>query len=818
MCTSGYAWVYMLANETTLVRARRDSALRPPNMAQTDPRFSAYKIYSTANSHLHRRSSDSHRADRDAWFKALTETLIVMAAHGALKDCIVIASPGAVLNRIVSQQSRMLRAAHFGAILSYCSESNWRLFIHALMSRHFPPTLQPQRHSPRSTFNNSSSKDRASFESADTIKDGKNTLDLTQRLERKLAEYNASDNVFKRWILEVTSWMISAACLCAVVGIYLRINGKEMVESEGLLTWVNVLGKIASAALIVPTSEALGQLKWNWFHKSRAMWDFEIFDKASRGPWGAIMLLFRTRGRSLAALGALLIVLLLAIDTFLQQVVEYPDRWQLRTDQISAIPRVVRYDPDVSLEYFQGGEAGTYDQALLPIAKNFFYKNGTRPTPFGNGTRPDIPLSCPTSRCTWPLYETLAVCSKCEEVSTHLDIVQTCLNTSIDWTTTWHGPITTEPIPNGTVCGHFLNATSTKPILLSGHVVSTQGNATTTGEVLLTRAIPLTDFHTKQPFYGDGSVQFKDIRNPILDALVASAGGDAESVRRGTKPSVHECVLSWCVQTVNSSYEWGAYSEEIVSQYWHLSSGSTPWPWQYSNIDVDTMDFIYKENITLQPDQPAVSLGRTRYSPSYEVANTTVFSAMAVFDDFFPSYYTIRNGSTIPLLRYKNYFNGPWTRALKGNNWQSPNNLTRYMERFAESFTNSMRSSDSKEMVLGDAYETTKFVSVHWEWLSFPFALLVLSLAFLVSTMIKTSKDTATGTWKTSAMPTLIYGLPEEARGKLAPGSDWNRTQGHSRKVRIRLMPTMGWRVSGQEFLRSPLLPVNKNQPLPGWI
>jgi hypothetical protein len=68
----------------------------------------------------------------------------------------------------------------------------------------------------------------------------------------------------------------------AIIGIYTYLNNKPMAQTGALLTYTNVLGKVASAALIVPTSEALGQLKWDWFSKSRTMLDFEIFDKASR--------------------------------------------------------------------------------------------------------------------------------------------------------------------------------------------------------------------------------------------------------------------------------------------------------------------------------------------------------------------------------------------------------------------------------------------------------------------------------------------------------------------------------------------------------
>jgi hypothetical protein len=219
----------------------------------------------------------------------------------------------------------------------------------------------------------------------------KNSLDFTQRVERKLAEYNASQNFFKRWLFEILSCFISLLCMGAVVVIYIHLADRSIHNAGYLLTYANILGKIASAALIVPTSEALGQLKWNWFHKSKAMWDFEIFDKASRGAWGAVILLFRTKGRSLAALGALLIVLLLAIDTFFQQVVDLPTRWTLDSTA-SILPRTIQYDPNMPIVYREGAEMNINDKDMFLVIEKFSYENGTQPVQFGNGTRPDIPV------------------------------------------------------------------------------------------------------------------------------------------------------------------------------------------------------------------------------------------------------------------------------------------------------------------------------------------------------------------------------------------------------------------------------------------
>jgi len=257
-----------------------------------------------------------------------------------------------------------------------------------------PPLLPVRQHSSNAPHHHCHSQDesKSSDSFGTTVKDNR-SLDFTQRIEKKLAEYNGSQNAFKRWLFEILSWSLSLLCLGAVIGIYVHLKGEPIAnpESGTLLTLANVLGKVASAALIVPTTEALGQLKWNWFHSSKAMWDFEIFDKASRGPWGAVMLLFRTKGRSLAALGALLVVLLLAIDSFLQQVIDFSDRWSLE-GAASTLPITIRYDSGNEQVFREGFSTAISDPDLFHVVEKFSYGNGTQPIPFGNGTRPDIPL------------------------------------------------------------------------------------------------------------------------------------------------------------------------------------------------------------------------------------------------------------------------------------------------------------------------------------------------------------------------------------------------------------------------------------------
>jgi hypothetical protein len=225
------------------------------------------------------------------------------------------------------------------------------------------------------------------------------TPNLAERIEQRLFQYSISGNIVKRWLLEIISWVFSAICMAAVIGVLIKLQDDPLSEwtldkRTGLTlnAYISILSKMAGASLILPVSEALGQLKWSWFQQnSKQMWDFEIFDNASRGPWGSLLLLVRTKGKALAALGAIITLCMMALDPFFQQVVNFPDRWALQNTP-AKVPRIERYEPNGVTVFSEGMVRSTADRDIGLIAQTFFYGNGTQPIPFGNGTRPDIPL------------------------------------------------------------------------------------------------------------------------------------------------------------------------------------------------------------------------------------------------------------------------------------------------------------------------------------------------------------------------------------------------------------------------------------------
>jgi hypothetical protein len=183
--------------------------------------------------------------------------------------------------------------------------------------------------------------------------------------------------------------------------------------------------------------------------------------------------------------------------------------------------------------------------------------------------------SCPTRKYTWPVYETLAVCSQCADISNLL--THTCITSKVDWTSKVKGGFNTvSKLRNRTMCGYLLDVTSPDPILMSGHLVNLTNS--TADEALMTRALPLTTMTGREPLYGNGSINFKHMRNTIIDVLLVSAvDGTVELVYQKRPPSAHECMLSWCVQTIRSSYSLGNYEEEIIQTHLYTTEGSFPW-------------------------------------------------------------------------------------------------------------------------------------------------------------------------------------------------------------------------------------------------
>lgn len=105
-------------------------------------------------------------------------------------------------------------------------------------------------------------------------------------------------SILSRWLWELAASLLALILLLAIVAILVPHDGDEQpdwphVTLGGVVAFI---GTIIAAALAVPVASGLGQLKWGWFERERPLADFDVFDEASRGPWGGSKMLLKHRG------------------------------------------------------------------------------------------------------------------------------------------------------------------------------------------------------------------------------------------------------------------------------------------------------------------------------------------------------------------------------------------------------------------------------------------------------------------------------------------------------------------------------------------
>lgn len=115
------------------------------------------------------------------------------------------------------------------------------------------------------------------------------------------------------WFWEVGGAMLSLLSMTAAVGVLLRIDQKSLTDWKFMVTpntFISVCVTVAKTALLLPIAECISQLKWIHFkRRPQRLMDMQIFDAASRGPLGALQLLWTLRARSILATSCALITL-----------------------------------------------------------------------------------------------------------------------------------------------------------------------------------------------------------------------------------------------------------------------------------------------------------------------------------------------------------------------------------------------------------------------------------------------------------------------------------------------------------------------------
>ncbi|ETS86316.1 hypothetical protein PFICI_00144 [Pestalotiopsis fici W106-1] len=389
--------------------------------------------------------------------------------------------------------------------------------------------------------------------------------EMTNVEKTSLKNRKQRPGIWRQWWAEILNTVLMIGSLCGMVGVLYQNQDKPLPDlpfTISINTVVSILSTVLKASAGLILAEGISDLKWKWFRINRSLHDLAVFDMASRGPWGCLRLLIRPRGTHfIASLGAALIIMILAMDPFIQQLIQFYDCKMISTTTNATLPRSMLYE-----EAGQHISPNSYPPAtpVLGFVDQGLYNPQDIKTPF----------ICATGNCTFDnTYSTLGFCATCEDMNSQMRIFN--VTTGYDTFTNAAGETVLVPkvMTNTTLpSGSYTSI---------GQLDSSNGwfriNATSDGWIDVIQASLAwsggdehlqTDHHLATVIRPDpGGCNIASDNN----TWACSGFGGAGAAR---------CKIRPCVKSYNAAVDQGEITETLVkrpAQMYRADMGSRPW-------------------------------------------------------------------------------------------------------------------------------------------------------------------------------------------------------------------------------------------------
>ncbi|KAK3322972.1 hypothetical protein B0H66DRAFT_620990 [Apodospora peruviana] len=547
------------------------------------------------------------------------------------------------------------------------------------------------------------------------------------------------------WWWEIGSMIVSVICLALIIAVLIKADNLALqswylpIQPNSLISVFTTVGK---SAMMVSVATCLSQLKWRHFQTgARPLRNLQIFDDASRGPWGALMFFGYVRSPAITAFLLAFVTLVgLGFEPSAQQILDFGER-TVRMEGTQA-------SMGVANEYVSRAHSNNTNYGATPMDYNLFnqdvlllrsaYLNGIL------GTISEPSFNCPpgASHCEWPIFSTMGLCS-----------TFTNLTESIQRNCT-----TPEGVPTNVSCTFdFPNRNPDDgPVHIDWHMVLKDVDTDN----------PIVRFGDYYWFVSDMSL-LKDSIGGTSGSLSMIRVADMGSYKPERGPDVHlfQSNLYWCQQTF----------QNVTATPGTLSA--TP--------NMTTTPLIPLRNKTAelldpsedrQVNDPLAIQDRTvlTYLAGEGTAQTEYSMVAAIPAKTFASLATI-------LTSHWRMYTDPETglyHLSPGTNsffplgfYLNQSNLEAVTTNLAATVSAQIRADkpgDNKNltMVAGNAFMKETYIQVRWGWLVLPLAVTLMTAGLLVVTVILTRDKPL---YKTSVLALLKYRFA----GTNGGGSPW---------------------------------------------
>ncbi|KAF2430252.1 hypothetical protein EJ08DRAFT_660982 [Tothia fuscella] len=228
------------------------------------------------------------------------------------------------------------------------------------------------------------------------------------------------------WWWEIGASLLSIISMCLIMTVLFKANNKPLeswtlpIQPNSLIAVFTTIGK---TAMMVAVTSCVSQLKWRHFRRPRSLVHLQLFDDASRGPWGAFMLLLLMRARAVMTwLFAIITILALAIEPSAQQILEFPIRQSPLTNVSAEIGKADAYYSKAFVEDRYRAYVITQNRDSMNLQASIV--NGIA----GTVSPPTFKCPDPALECVWSNFNTLAICSDFQNVTS--SVTHNCTGTA----------------------------------------------------------------------------------------------------------------------------------------------------------------------------------------------------------------------------------------------------------------------------------------------------------------------------------------------------------------------------------------------------
>ncbi|KAK1753961.1 hypothetical protein QBC47DRAFT_325058 [Echria macrotheca] len=552
---------------------------------------------------------------------------------------------------------------------------------------------------------------------------------------------NESENVARDkpfnswWWWEITAATLSIVCMVSLLVLLSRIDTQALeawplsIQPNSLIA---VLTTVAKTSIMVPVATCLGQLKWrHYLRRADRLHILQLFDGASRGPWGSVMILLGLRRRAILTWTlAFVTIVSLGIDPSAQQILEFPTGVSELTNVTAILGYAQNY---TSKAYVEGATTNSQvpNPNLLQLQASIL--NGISGAVF----LPTLECPSPAILCEWSDLSSLGICSTFDDV-TAITTHNCTGDTLTQLNCTYDFPGREEQLD---------------PIEMAYNIQG-QSNAPVSSLFTSTAA---TSFDNKTGQY-------------LALAAVKVTNNTITSNNNTTPPitEVYHATWFWCARTFASvtatpaglehPSDSGKTEKLLFSRVIAPGDGSSP------------LDSSVRYNEYVAPSTNQTYHVTTKASES-------IFSYLGAFLSRSVTFSTLPARLSATELDIASFL---YTSDLK--------NVTRNV---AATLSNQIRSADpgdnslSKEAA-GTVFFREVYVRVRWGWVVLPVAEVVLVAVLLAAVVIATRGEPLV---KTSVIAYLVYEMDERARERL---ERWSPVTGEemeaaSKMVNVRL-------------------------------